>query len=359
MSLEPSSGESLHSESTAQFESRKVDHIRLALDVKNQASGQAGFERVELLHEAFPELDFSQVSLMHRIFKGELEAKPLLVSSMTAGHHQAVDLNGRLAEACQRHGWLMGVGSQRRELRDSSARQEWKEVRRRAPRVKLLGNLGLSQLIRTSTEDVRRLADSLEASAMIIHSNPLQECLQPEGTPDFAGGLKALEKLVKELGLPVIVKETGCGFSAQSLSRLKGLGVMAVDISGFGGTHWGRIEGGRSQPGELHHEAAKSFANWGIGTVDGLSEAVQMSPDYEIWASGGVRSGRDVAILLAMGAQVVGLAQPILKSALEGEKELDFLMSLIEYELKVALFCTGSRSVEQLQEKKVWRWRKV
>ncbi len=358
--MQPSTGEShSHSEATAQFESRKQDHIRLSLSPENEARGGSGLQRVELVHEALPDLDFSEVQLTHNILKSKISGLPLLVSSMTAGHHEAVDLNSRLAEACQARGWLMGVGSQRRELGDPQAAQEWREVRRRAPKVHLLGNLGLSQLIRTSTADVMRLVDHLEASAMIIHTNPLQECLQPEGTPQFSGGLKAIETLARELPVPLMVKETGCGFSPQTLQRLIDLGVTAVDISGFGGTHWGRIEGGRSQRGDIRHHAAQSFAHWGIGTVDSLVSAVELGPDYEVWASGGVRSGLEAATLLAIGAQTVGFAKPILEAALEGEKALDFRMELIEYELKTALFCTGSKSVSELQAKKVWRWRRV
>lgn len=248
----------------------------------------------------------------------------------------------------------MGVGSQRKQLTEESAASEWKEIRKQCSRVRFFGNIGVSQLASIGVDSVRRLADSLDAEAMIVHTNPLQEVLQPEGTPQFRGGLKALEKLCRDLGRPVIVKETGCGFSEPTLRRLMGLGVAAVDVSGIGGTHWGRVEGGRSQPGSMLHQAAQTFADWGESTVDSLVAAVELKADYSVWASGGVRTGLDAAKLIAMGAEMVGFAKPIIEAALKGEEFLDKQMATFEYELKVAMFCTGSSTVAQLRNKNVW-----
>jgi isopentenyl-diphosphate Delta-isomerase len=251
----------------------------------------------------------------------------------------------------------MGVGSQRRELGDLEAAAEWRALRKKAPKVELLGNLGLAQLIKTKISEVERLVESLEASAMIVHLNALQECLQPEGTPEFKGGLKAIERLAEKLSVPVVIKETGCGFSRETLKRLKGTGVAAVDVSGLGGTHWGRIEGDRNSTGSSAADAAVTFANWGISTVDSLLEATKLKPDYEVWASGGVRSGLDAAKLLALGATSVGFAMPVLEAALSGEEALLGKMAQFEFELKTALFCTGAKSIAGLQRGKVWRWR--
>lgn len=339
-----------------QFESRKRDHIELSLSAANQAEGLSGLDRVELIHEALPDLDFAEVQIRCRSLKLDTET-PFLISSMTAGHGESGALNARLATAAEARGWKMGVGSQRRELGDKAAAQEWKRIRKVAPKVHLLGNLGLAQLIRTPIAAVERLVESLEASAMIIHLNALQECMQPEGTPQFKGGVKALENLVKKLSVPVVVKETGCGISKTTLKRLKGLGIAAVDVSGLGGTHWGRIEGGRSGRDEMRKSASATFAEWGIATVDSVVAACEMKKDFEVWASGGVRTGLDAAKLLAMGAKTVGLAQPILQAALKTEKELDERMALIEFELKTALFCTGASDLTRLQKKKVWQWR--
>jgi isopentenyl-diphosphate delta-isomerase len=339
-----------------QFEERKRDHITQALKSENEALGFSGFESVELQHEALPDLNFSDVSLSTQILK-KPRSSPFLVSSMTAGHTDSVDLNVRLAKACAAKGWLMGVGSQRRELFDDGARAEWKRVRSAAPNVELLGNLGLSQLVQTSNDKVKELVDALEAVAMIIHLNPLQECMQPEGTPQFRGGLARLADLSRALSVPLIVKETGCGFSPQTLQRLNESGVAAVDVSGFGGTHWGRIEGARNRENTVLAQAAQTFANWGVSTVESLVNAQKLNLNYEVWASGGVRNGLDAAKALALGAKTVGLAKPILVAALEGEEQLHQQMTTIEYELKTALFCTGCQSPQELSQKRVWNWR--
>ena len=353
--LEPIPRQRKDGETPVQFESRKTDHIRLSLDRKNQAAGLSGFDKVQLIHEALPDLDFENVSLQTKSL-GKKIPTPFLVSSMTAGHTKSVNLNERLAKACAEKNWRMGVGSQRRELGDAAAAQEWKAIRKVAPKVALLGNLGIAQLIQSSISDVQRLVDALEAEAMIIHLNALQECMQPEGTPQFKGGLKAIEKLCKRLRVPVVVKETGCGFSRATLKRLRGTGVAAVDVAGLGGTHWGRIEGDRSEERNVRHQAAESLADWGIPTVESLLNAAAIKPDYEIWASGGVRSGLDAAKALALSADVVGVAMPILDAALKGEDELRYKMSEFEYELKTVMFCTGSASINELRNKKVWKW---
>ena len=343
-------------ENFQKFAQRKQDHIRLSLDANNQALGLSGLEQIELCHEALPELNFDEVSINQTVLELECST-PFIVSSMTAGHDQAPVLNSILAKACDQRGWVMGVGSQRRELTDSAAHKEWSVIRKSAPQARFLGNLGLAQVIQTRTDQVKALIDGLEAIAMIVHTNPLQECLQEEGTPQFKGGLKALTRLAKELPVPIILKETGCGFSLPTLKRLRETGVRVVDVSGLGGTHWGRIEGQRSGRGSVQEKAAETFANWGVSTVRSLQQALQVGAVGEIWASGGVRTGLDAAKLLAVGARAVGFAQPILEAALQGEEVLWSKMQTIEFELKVALFCTGSQNLLDLQQKGVWEWK--
>ncbi|MGE0616888.1 MAG: alpha-hydroxy-acid oxidizing protein, partial [Bacteriovoracia bacterium] len=261
-------------------------------------------------------------------------------------------------------GWAMGVGSQRRDfevLRGKSAAgyhsvDHWKSFRTDFPRLTLLGNLGISQLIDASIDDVRKLVDLIEASALCVHVNAMQEAIQPEGTPHFRGALKALETLCAKLGVPVVLKETGCGFSSNTLVRLKNVGLAAIDVSGLGGTHWGRIEGSRAESGSLQQRAAVTFGNWGETTVDSVVAAKNVlgsggAGGTEIWASGGVRSGLDAAKLIALGSKQVGYAQPVLKAALGGEAVLDSWMKQMEFELKVALFCTGSSSPTALRGK--------
>jgi isopentenyl-diphosphate delta-isomerase len=339
---------------TQQFVQRKQDHIRLALSDVTQASGMSGLERIALIHEALPELDFASIDISTYSL-GLQFSTPFLVSSMTAGHHEANNINQTLALACQQRGWIMGVGSQRRQLFDNESISEWQQILQIAPQAKLLGNIGLTQLIKTPIAAIQRLADSISAIAMFVHTNPLQEALQPEGTPDFKGGYQALERLCKELSIPVIIKETGCGFSKQTLLRLNDVGVAAVDISGFGGTHWGRIEGLRSSQESISFQAAQTFKDWGISTVQSLLDAIELNPNYEVWASGGVRTGLDAAKLLAIGARMIGFAKPMLQAALQGVEAVVKLMDLYEFELKVAMFCTGCLDIAALQEKIVWQ----
>ncbi len=334
-----------------QFEGRKREHIRHALDPANQASGLSGLDSIRLVHEALPDLNFEDISI-EALCLGRAARTPFYVAGMTAGHAAAADLNLMLARACEARGWAMGVGSQRRELEEggttSNSTDKWVELRRAAPHLVLVANLGISQIIRAPIEAIQRLVDSIRADALAIHLNALQEVMQPEGTPQFRGALSAINRVCKALSVPVVIKETGCGFSARTLGRLREAGIAAVDVSGLGGTHWGRIEGARAAAESLHAQAARTFATWGESTVDSVLAARAALPGTEIWASGGVRSGLDAAKLIALGAQRVGYAKPALEAALAGEKQLHDWMERQEFELKTALFCTGSASPAEL-----------
>ncbi|MDX1838639.1 type 2 isopentenyl-diphosphate Delta-isomerase [Legionella taurinensis] len=334
----------------SQFEKRKQDHIELALMPCNQTDEMNDLDTIHLVHEALPDLDFADISLRGVRF-GEPVNTPFLVSSMTAGHQDAARINRCLIAACADKGWAMGVGSQRRELMDDEAAFEWLPLRRDYPQVTLMSNIGIAQLIDTPVKRIQQLTEALEARALIVHCNPLQEVIQPEGTPQFKGCWQAIERVVAALTIPVVIKETGCGFSASTLSRLNNLGIAAVDVSGLGGTHWGRIEGHRAAASPKRQQAAKTFANWGITTVASVRQAAALNPQYELWGSGGVRHGLDAARLIALGASTVGFAKPMLEVALKGFEQVVERMTTIEYELKVAMFCTGSLHLSDLKGK--------
>lgn len=343
-------------ESNLDFEKRKRDHIRIALDPRSQTEGQNGLDSIELIHEALPNMNFKEVDISTSFVFDKTSvslSSPLFISSMTAGHENGHEINEALAHLSDRHQILMGVGSQRRELVDRNAAEEWSRIRKVAPKARLLGNIGIAQLIKSPIDAVRRLVDSTESLALFVHLNPLQEALQPEGTTDFKDGLSAIENLVKLLGVPVIVKEVGCGFSVSTLKRLQDTGIFAVDVSGKGGTHWGRVEGLRSEESAVLFQVAQTFANWGISTTECLLNAQEARVSYEVWASGGVRNGLDAAKLIALGAKKVGMAKPFLAAALQGEKALEELLQKLELELKIALFCTGSKNLAELQRGKV------
>lgn len=327
------------------FEDRKADHLRLSLDSANDAM-HYGLDHIRLEHDAIPEINLADVSINTNFWK-YTAASPCFISSMTAGHQGGEALNMRLAKVAGKRRWPMGLGSQRRELSDPQAAMEWKKLRQAAPSAFLFSNLGLAELIKTPLEQVLRLTESLEAGALIIHLNPLQESIQPEGTTNFAGGLKALEALVKRSQVPVIAKETGCGIGEKSAKKLLSAGVSVIDVSGYGGTHWGRIEGARAseQNANKQAKAAVTFKSWGIPTVDSilaLAKVVSESQTKtEIWASGGIRTGLDAAKCLSLGATKVGYAKGALSAALAGEAELEAWMDQIEFELRLSLFNTG------------------
>lgn len=372
-------------EDLSQFEKRKREHIALALEESTQALSSSDWNEYQLQHEAFPEINLKEVDLSTSFFSIKTSS-PFFISSMTAGHEQGELINTRLASLSARKQILMGVGSQRKELQDPKASDEWKKIKKLHPQSLLMGNIGITQLISSSVEAAQRLVDSLEAVALIVHTNPLQEALQAEGTPDFRGGLQALENLCKKISVPVIVKEVGFGFSKQTLKNLSETGIKVVDVSGKGGTHWGRIEGLRSQNKTIN-AASLTFSQWGRSTLEILRDLSEMSQarsvtsssemssqgqapatvqralqvkfPYEIWASGGIRNGLDAAKCLSLGARMTGLAQPWLKAALDSEEELDELFNRLQLELKIALFCTGSATLHDLVSRKVGLWRKA
>lgn len=330
------------------FEQRKRDHIQLSLDPSHQTYDYNCFDHYTLLHEAIPDGNFADTDILMDSFAGNW-SKPFFISSMTAGHEHAAKINRHLMAACAQKDWAMGVGSQRRELDDLDAGREWKSLRRDYPHVMMMANLGLAQLITTPLDKLKRLVDNIQAQAFIVHCNPLQEVIQPEGTPNFQGSWAAIAAFVEQIDIPVIVKETGCGFSNRTLQRLNDLGVYAIDVSGMGGTHWGRIEGTRALGHDVLTRTATTFANWGIPTAHVLANAKNLVLKAQLWGSGGIRHGLDAAKAIAMGALRIGIAQPVLKAALENELQVLKVMDMFEYELKVAMFCTGCQNLRALR----------
>jgi isopentenyl-diphosphate Delta-isomerase len=340
------------------FEKRKRDHIEISLSAQSQSAVNEGLNSIELIHEALPDFNFSDISIKTKTLKGKQSIdldSPVFISSMTLGHETSANINHVMAQVCVQKNMLMGVGSQRRQLEDTSAIQECITLRAKYPKLKVMGNLGIAQVIETPVEKIQALVESLEAQAMIVHTNPLQECIQPEGNPDFKGSYQSLENLCQKLSVPVVLKETGCGFSKKTLERLKETGLSAVDVSGRGGTHWGRVEAKRLPQEHVKFPAGQTFADWGISTVESLLAAKELGLQFEIWASGGVRSGLDVAKFLALGSSMVGVAQPMLAAALQGEDELSQYIDGLHYELKVAMFCTGISQLSQFSQGGLWK----
>lgn len=329
------------------------DALRQVLAPAHEASGLSGLDAVHLPHDALPELDFEDIALDARLF-GRPAPTPFYVVGLNSAHPDATALNTRLARACARRGWAMGLGAPHRapggpaEL--TTAAGTWQQLQDAAPGLVLVGSVGLSQLVATPLALLRRLVQTSHVQALAVHLNPLQQCLQPAGAPQCRGGLTALRSACEALDVPLVLKETGCGFSARTLAKLPGLGLAALDVGGLGGTHWGRVAGGWAPQGGPQAHAAATFAHWGEPTVDSVRAACRQLPAVETWASGGVRSGLDAAKLLALGAERVGYARPALQAALWGDAALDDWMAQQELELRMALFCSGAASPAALRE---------
>ena len=335
------------------FENRKKEHFHLALSEDSESQKSSDLNHLQLIHDALPDLNFNEVSLGHTSL-GKSFKTPFYISSMTGGWKDSEMINLRLAKVAESRFWAMGVGSQRAQLTEILKDKECRNIRKACPNLFLFSNIGLSQAITTPVDELKRLVDTLEAQALTLHLNPLQEAIQKEGTPYFKGGLKTIKSLIKELPVPLIVKETGCGFSSDTLDRLTDLGLAGVDISGMGGTHWGRIEGRRLSKKENFYGIGETFSTWGISTLQSLLFARQKKRDYEVWASGGLKTGLDAAKTIALGAVKAGFGRKLLKEAIKGEDALDKAMARIEQELKISLFCTGSSTISELQKENKW-----
>ncbi|MFC6719690.1 type 2 isopentenyl-diphosphate Delta-isomerase [Natrialbaceae archaeon GCM10025810] len=328
---------------------RKDDHIRIIEEEDVETSG-TGFEDVELVHEALPEIHRDEIDTSATLFGRELEA-PIVIESMTGGHPNTTKINRALAEAAQETGIAMGVGSQRAglELDDEALIESYTVVRDVAPDAFLYGNVGAAQLLEYDVGDVEEAVEMIDADAMAIHLNFLQEAVQPEGDVDARGCLAEIERVADELSVPVIVKETGNGISRSTAERLSEAGVDAIDVAGKGGTTWSGIESYRAAAvGATRQEhVGRLFRAWGVPTAVSTLEAA--SAHDCVIASGGVRSGLDVAKAIALGANAGGLAKPFLAPAGQGTEAVVDLIETLVLELTTAMFVTGCASVADLR----------
>jgi len=327
---------------------RKADHIRINLEDDVAGKGvSTGLERYRFEHQALPELDLDEVDTTAR-FLGHTLRLPLLISSMTGGVPEGGRINRNLARAAQACGVAMGLGSGRIALEDAVARTHFR-VRRDAPDAFLFANLGAVQLrYGYDAPRCRDLVRALEADALILHLNPLQEAVQPEGDTLFAGLLERIGDLCARLDVPVVVKEVGWGLSGAVVGRLKEAGVAAVDVAGAGGTSWSEVERRRGDGRQAAIAAA--FAGWGIPTADALVAARRAAPDLPIVASGGIRDGVEVATCVALGADLVGLASPLLKAAARGADEAIEALEILGAQLRIAMFCVGAPNLTALRD---------
>jgi isopentenyl-diphosphate delta-isomerase len=345
--VSPARPPSAPAEQAIATQARKAEHIRVCLEENVQSQLTTGLERYRFTHCCLPELAPADLSL-HTTFLGKVLAAPLLISSMTGGTDPARVINLRLAAAAQRHGLAMGVGSQRVAIENPEVVPTF-SVRSVAPDILLFANLGAVQLNYTyGVDECRRVVDWLQADALVLHLNPLQECVQTRGDKNFRGLFSKIAALCETLPVPVIAKEVGNGISAQMAQRLMDCGVRAIDVAGAGGTSWARVESERAQD-PLQRRLGNTFANWGIPTAECITSIRAIAPHIPLIASGGLRNGLDVAKAIALGADLGGLALPFLQAAADSDAALDELIEALIAELNTVLLCTGSAALGDLR----------
>ena len=333
------------------IQTRKTEHLRIALDNDVDSLLYTGLENIQLTHEALPEINLSEVDTKLNLF-GKVLNFPLLISSMTGGNAEADLINRRLAIVAQASGVALGVGSQRIAIENESHDSSF-QLRSFAPDILLFSNIGAVQLLQGLTvDDCKRAVNMLEADALVLHLNPLQEALQIDGDHNFQGLLKKIEQVCKTLSLPVIIKEVGWGISPRTVGLLKNIGIAAIDVAGAGGTSWSQVESYRLKDA-LMAQTARNFRSWGINTVDSIRNVTKLAPKMMVFASGGLRNGIDIVKCLCLGAKLGGMANNLLKAASEGEDILLKVINNLSREVSICMFATGARSLKELNQSKI------
>ncbi len=330
---------------THDISQRKADHLDLC------ATDQVAFRRqttllseVRLVHQSLPELSLDDLDLRTELLGKTLRA-PLVIAAMTGGHERAEEINRTLAGVAERRGYAFGLGSQRAMLKRPESASTYR-VRDVAPSALVLGNIGVVQAREMATADVARMVHAIGADALCVHLNPAMELVQPEGDRDFRGCLAAIGRLVNELGVPVVAKETGNGLSRRTLAQLRYVGVQHVDTSGAGGTSWVGVETLRAEGGQ--RDLGEALWDWGVPTAASVVYAAQAG--MRVIATGGVATGHDVARAIALGAQVGGIARPVFMAFNQGgEAAVEAFLDGVERELRAIMLLTGSRTPADLR----------
>ena len=331
---------------------RKADHIRISLNQNVQARRvTTGFEDIHFVHKALPEINKQKIDLSTTIFNHKFAA-PLIVGAITGGTPEATKINATIAETVEELGLGMGVGSQRAAIEDKKLEKTFSIARKKAPTAFLIANIGGVQLAHGyGLKEAKKAIEMIEADAIAIHLNPLQEAVQPEGQANFERVFEKIGAIARELDVPVIAKETGAGIAAEEAKKLEAAGVKGLDVSGVGGTSFAAVEYYRTKrkANIFQRRLGDVFWDWGIPTAISIVE-VSQTVNIPIIASGGIRDGVEMAKALALGASLTSLSQPVLQVAIKGVKETKDVLSLLIEELKTSMFLVGADSVQALQE---------
>jgi isopentenyl-diphosphate delta-isomerase len=337
-----------------QTSQRKKEHLELCInDDVGFKTKTSGFEMYDFVHYAITEIDINKIDFSTKFFNKKIDY-PFLISCMTGGTEEAENINAQLAVVAEELKIPIGVGSQRQALENKQFRESYKAIRKNAPTIQVLGNLGAAEIVKLkSIKSINELIDLIAADAFVIHVNPLQELIQPEGTPYFKGLLKSISKLVKEIEIPVIVKEVGSGINSEAAEKLLDVGVKGIDVAGAGGTSWAGVEMLRKKT-----EPDNYFWDWGIPTSFCIKDVYKLKKKHKftLIGSGGINSAVDAAKALALGADVVASARTILKeldkTGIDGTKVL--IKSWFEV-IKKIMFLTGSQNLKEFRKKKILR----
>ncbi len=331
---------------------RKAEHIRISLNQNVQAKKvTTGLEDIYFVHRTLPEINKQDIDLSTTVLGHKFSA-PLIVGAITGGTQKATKINATIAEAVEELGLGMGVGSQRAAIEDKRLEKTFAIARKKAPTAFLIANIGGIQLASGyGVKEVKKAIKMIEADAIAIHLNPLQEAIQPEGQTNFKGILEKIGELSKELDKPIIAKETGAGMAAEEAKELEAAGAKGIDVSGAGGTSFAAVEYYRAkkQGNSFQRMLGDVFWDWGIPTAISVAE-VSQTVNIPVIASGGIRDGIDVTKALALGASLTSLSQPVLQAAVKGLKETENMLSLLIEELRNAMFLVGAGSVERLRK---------
>jgi isopentenyl-diphosphate delta-isomerase len=330
---------------------RKRDGIEIPLNNDVQAKTTSTYlEYVKLIHNALPELDYDEIDISTTFLKRKFSA-PLIIDSMTGGAPEAARINGRLGELAEKYGFAMGLGSQRAGLESKELAETYSIARKNAPSAFLIANIGGAQLAKGLTiENIKKIIDMIQADALVIHLNPLQELIQPEGELKYKGVFSKISEISGALDVPVIVKEVGAGISKEVAVKLEVSGVSAINVAGAGGTSWAGVEKLRAEASnnDLKIHLGEIFWDWGIPTAASLIE-VKKTVKVPIIASGGLRNGIEMAKCIVLGASMCAMAYPFLLKAAESKEQLFNFADTVIAELKSTMFLIGAMNLSVLK----------
>lgn len=321
---------------------RKLEHLEICKNFDVEHHITTGFEDIELVHNSLPEIDYEKIDTSIDLLGNKLDS-PLIISAITGGHIASKDINKQLAIASENTNIAIGVGSQRAGIVDSTLTNTFTVVKEYAPHSVVIGNIGAPQV-----EYAHDAIEMIDADALAIHLNPLQEIIQPEGDLNAEGYIDSIEKICQSTDIPIIAKETGAGISSNVAKKLEAIGIDAIDIQGVGGTSWAAVETYRADDSSL----GNLFWDWGIPTAVSTVSVLE-STNIPVISSGGIRNGLEAAKAIALGSTCVGMALPFLKHAYNGSDYVEEKINQFNIELKTAMFLVGASNIEELKQKRL------